>query len=229
MRPISENRLSGSRKGLLTPLRAVGKPPLPLFPSFLIVRAMMTDLSREPTADNGPRVRPAQARDIASVQGIYAHHVRHGLASFEEIPPDVKEIARRWKKVVEKGLPFLVAESDGIVVGFAYATVFRERSAYRFALENSVYVAPRMHRRGIGGILLAEIIEICEAAGYRQMIAVIGDSENTASIALHKKLGFEMAGTLPGVGFKFDRWVDSVYMRRPLGTGEHAAPPNRTK
>ena len=161
---------------------------------------------------------------MASVQDIYAHHVCHGLASFEEVPPDVREMARRRKKVIERRLPFVVAESEGMVVGFAYANLFRERSAYRFALENSVYVAPRLHRRGIGAILLAHIIEKCEAAGYRQMIAVIGDSANTASIELHKKLGFEMAGRLPGVGFKFGRWVDSVYMRRPLGTGENAPP-----
>ncbi|MBT3358176.1 MAG: N-acetyltransferase [Rhodospirillales bacterium] len=184
----------------------------------------MTNTANKSTENIAPRVRPAEARDIASIQGIYAHHVRHGMASFEEIPPDVAEIARRWKKVIERSLPYLVAESDGLVVGFAYANLFRERSAYRFALENSVYVAPRLHRRGIGGILLNELIKKCEAAGYRQMIAVIGDSANTASIALHKKMGFEMAGTLPGVGFKFDRWVDSVYMRRPLGTGENATP-----
>ena len=161
---------------------------------------------------------------MASIHGIYAHHVRHGLASFEEAPPNRMEMARRRKKVIERGLPFLVAEVDGFVVGFAYAAPFRERSAYRFALENSVYIAPRSHRRGIGTLLLAEIIEKCESAGYRQMIAVIGDSANTDSIALHKKMGFEMAGTLPGIGFKFGRWVDSVYMRRALGTGEHSAP-----
>ena len=185
---------------------------------------MMMNTMTEPAPSSAPRVRPAEARDIASIRGIYAHHVRHGLASFEETPPNAAEIARRWKKAIRRGLPYLVAESEGIVVGFAYANLFRERSAYRFAVENSVYIVPRLHRCGIGSILLDELILRCEAAGYRQMVAVIGDSANIASIALHRNKGFEMAGTLPGIGFKFGRWVDNVYMRRPLGAGEQAAP-----
>src|SRR5690606_23868421 len=147
---------------------------------------------------------------------IYAHHVTHGLASFEEVPPDLPEIGQRREAVLAQGLPWLTAEMDGAVVGYAYATPYRTRSAYRYALENSVYVAPDQARRGIGRALLARLITLCEAGGYRQMIAVIGDSANRASIGLHEALGFRRVGLLPAVGFKFGRWVDIVIMQRPL-------------
>lgn len=174
----------------------------------------------------GVRVRAAEAADMAAVQALYAHHVLTGLASFEEVPPDVAEMAARRDRAVGRGLPFLVAEAaaGGGVLGFAYAAPFRDRPAYRYSLEDSVYVAPAAAGRGIGGALLAELIARCEALGYRQMIAVIGDSANAASIALHRRMGFEMAGRLVSVGFKFGRWVDSVYMRRPLGPGDGAPP-----
>jgi len=174
----------------------------------------------------GVIVRAAGAADMAAIQALYAHHVLTGLASFEEVPPDLAEMAARRDRAVERGLPFLVAEAaaGGGVLGFAYVAPFRDRPAYRYSLEDSVYVTPGAGRRGIGGALLAELIARCEALGYRQMIAVIGDSDNAASIALHRKLGFEMAGRLASVGFKFGRWVDSVYMRRPLGPGDGAPP-----
>jgi phosphinothricin acetyltransferase len=171
-------------------------------------------------------VRPATEADMTAVQAIYAHHVLTGLASFEEVPPDVAEMAARRAKVIGRGLPFLVAEerAGGDVLGYAYAAPFRERVAYRYSLENSVYVAPAAVGRGVGTALLAELIARCAAQGYRQMIAVIGDSANTASIALHAKMGFTHAGRLSSVGFKFGRWVDSVYMRRPLGPGDDTPP-----
>ncbi len=171
-------------------------------------------------------IRPSEARDLAAIRGIYAHHVRFGTASFEETPPDQREMARRRADILARGLPYLVAESAGIVIGFAYATPFRGRSAYRFTLESTVYVAPNQQRRGIGSRLMGEVIVQCEALGYRQMIAVIGDSANAASIGLHRSLGFEMAGNLVATGFKFGRWLDSVYMRRTLGSGD-AAPPEK--
>ncbi len=145
--------------------------------------------------------------------------MRHGSASFEEEPPSAEELARRRADVLGRGLPYLVAEIDGEVVGYAYASPYRARSAYRFSIENSVYVDHRRHRRGIGRALLAALIERCERGARRQMIAVIGDSANVSSIALHEQLGFRMVGTLRSVGFKFGRWVDTVLMQRELGAG----------
>ena len=133
-------------------------------------------------------------------------------------------MAKRRAGIVERGLPYLVAESAGTVVGFAYAAPFRGRSAYRFTLESTVYVAPNQQRRGIGRRLMSEIIALCEAKGYRQMIAVIGDSANAASIGLHRSLGFEMAGNLVATGYKLGRWLDTVYMRRILGSGDTTPP-----
>jgi len=171
-------------------------------------------------------VRPAGEADIPAVQAIYAHHVLTGLGSFEEVPPDLAEMAARRAKALSRGLPYLVAGEGpvGRVVGYAYAAPFRDRPAYRYSLEDSVYVAPDAVGRRVGTVLLTELIARCEALGYRQMIAVIGDSANAASIALHARLGFAHAGRLIGVGFKFDRWVDSVYMRRPLGPGNGPPP-----
>lgn len=170
------------------------------------------------------RVRPATAADLGAVQAIYAHAVSTGLATFEEVPPPVEEMRRRFGDVVSQGLPYLAAEVDGRLAGYGYCTLYRTRSAYRFSLEDSVYVDREFHGRGIGRAILSELIARCEALGYRQLIAVIGDSGNAPSIALHASLGFLRVGTLRSSGFKFGRWVDSVLMQRPLGPGD-ASPP----
>ena len=169
-------------------------------------------------------LRPAVPADLAAVAAIYRHHVLHGVASFEIEPPDAAEIARRFAAIVAEGLPYLVAETDGTVIGYAYAARYRERPAYRFTVEDSIYVAPGAGGRGIGRALLAALIDRCGALGYRRMIAVIGDSANVASIGLHARLGFRVAGVLPSVGFKHGRWVDSVLMERALGKGDLAPP-----
>ncbi|HEY4134974.1 MAG TPA: GNAT family N-acetyltransferase [Alphaproteobacteria bacterium] len=170
-------------------------------------------------------VRPAAAADMAGIQAIYAHHVRTSLATFEIDPPDVAEMARRHADVAGRGLPYLVAEADGRLLGFGYAAPYRARAAYRHTVENSIYVADAARGQGVGRAVLAAVIEGCAALGYRQMVAVIGDSANAASIGLHTALGFKPAGLLPAVGFKFGRWVDSVLMQRPLGEGS-AQPPD---
>ena len=169
-------------------------------------------------------IRDSRDGDVARIAVIYAHHVRHGVASFEEVPPAADELARRRADVLDRGLPYLVAELDGNVVGYAYASPYRARSAYRFSLEDSVYVDPACHRRGAGRALLGALIARCEAGPWRQMIAVIGDSANHASIGLHARLGFRPAGTLRSVGFKFGRWIDSVLMQRPLGADDGTLP-----
>jgi L-amino acid N-acyltransferase YncA len=169
-------------------------------------------------------IRDSKDLDIAAVHAIYAYYVLHGSASFEEEPPSAAELARRRADVLGRGLPYLVAEIDDVVVGYAYASPYRARSAYRFSIENSVYVDHRHHRRGIGRALLAALIERCERGAWRQMIAVIGDSANVSSIALHEQLGFRMVGALRSVGFKFGRWVDTVLMQRELGAGGRALP-----
>ena len=176
-----------------------------------------------------PRVRKALVRDaadgdMAAVQAIYAEHVLTGLASFEDVPPDVAEMGRRRAAVLELGLPYRVAEYEGTVKGFAYAGPYRHRPAYRYSLENSVYVASDALRLGLGRLLLADLIERCTALGYRQMVAIIGDSQNQASINLHAELGFQTMGTLTSIGVKFGRWVDSVIMQRPLGDGDRTLP-----
>lgn len=169
-------------------------------------------------------VRDSIDADMAAVQRIYAYYVLHGLGSFEEKPPPVAELQRRRKDVLSRGLPYLVAEIDGAVVGYSYVAVFRSRSAYRYTVEDSVYVDEAFGRSGVGRALLSALIARCEASGWRQMIAVIGDSANTASIGLHESLGFRHVGTLQAVGFKFDRWVDSVLMQRELGAGGRTPP-----
>ncbi len=173
---------------------------------------------------NGVVVRDSTPGDMAAVQSIYAHHVLHGLASFEEEPPTVAALEQRRGNVLGHGLPYLVAEAGGMVVGYSYAAPYRTRSAYRYTLEDSVYVAEGMAGRGIGRALLSTLITRCEAGQWRQMIAVIGDRDNTASIHLHERLGFRLVGTLEGVGFKLGRWVDSVLMQRALGSGDHTPP-----
>ena len=171
-----------------------------------------------------PLIRPGTEADVPAVQAIYAHHVLNGLASFEIEPPDSDEMRRRRRAVVERGFPYLVAELDGEVAGYAYAGPYRARPGYRFTCENSIYIRRGLEGRGIGKALLAPLIAGCEAMGMRQMIAVIGDSANRASINLHKSLGFEMAGNLRSVGFKFGRWIDSVLMQRALGPGDGTLP-----
>lgn len=168
-------------------------------------------------AGQGAVVRPATAADLAAVTAIYAEHVRHGTASFEIEPLDLAEMTHRHGAIVAAGLPYLVAELDGEVAGYANAGPYRPRPAYRFTVEDSVYLRPGLEGRGIGRALLSRLIVLCEAAGKRQMIAIIGDSANHASIALHTKLGFRHVGTLTDVGFKHGRWLDSVVMQRELG------------
>ncbi|HYG90172.1 MAG TPA: GNAT family N-acetyltransferase [Azospirillum sp.] len=169
-------------------------------------------------------VRLSCLQDMNAIQAIYAHHVLHGLASFEEIPPGVAELAERRASVLARGLPYLVAELDGAVVGYAYAGPYRTRSAYRYTLEDSVYVGPGLEGRGVGRALLTRLVAECERLGCRQLIAVIGDSGNAGSIGLHAALGFRHAGLLPSIGFKHGRWVDSVLMQRPLGPGDETLP-----
>jgi L-amino acid N-acyltransferase YncA len=170
-------------------------------------------------------IRDSTEGDVAAIAAIYAHHVRHGLGSFEEEPPGAGEVARRRAEVLAKQLPYLVAAGPaGAVLGYAYAAPYRTRSAYRFSVEDSVYVAADAGRRGVGRALLAELIRRCTAQGYRQMVAVIGDSGNAASIRLHEDQGFRPAGLLPAIGFKHGRWVDSVLMQRALGSSAGTAP-----
>ncbi|HET8729266.1 MAG TPA: GNAT family N-acetyltransferase [Alphaproteobacteria bacterium] len=169
-------------------------------------------------------VRDAEEGDMVAVQAIYAHHVLHGLATFEEVPPSPAEMASRRDAILAAGLPYLVAEAEGRVVGYSYATTYRPRPAYRYAIEDSVYVADGLAGRGIGSALLGELIRRCEAGGWRQMLAVIGNSGNAGSIALHRRLGFETVGTLTSVGFKLGGWVDTVLMQRALGAGDRTLP-----
>ena len=169
-------------------------------------------------------VRPATLHDIAAITRIYAHAVLHGTASFEIEPPSEAEMTRRQQALADGGYPFLVAERDGTLAGYAYAGPYRSRPAYHWSVEDSVYVDPEMHRRGVGRALLERLIEAAEQSSFRQMIAVIGDSAQAPSIALHRALGFRMVGTLEKVGYKNGRWLDSVLMQRALGTGA-ATPP----
>ncbi|MEA2881044.1 MAG: hypothetical protein QOH32_263 [Bradyrhizobium sp.] len=171
-----------------------------------------------------PDIRPATEADLPDITEIYADAVLHGTATFELIPPDLAEMTRRFKSLIDGGYPYLVATLDGSVAGYAYAGPYRPRPAYRFTVENSVYLKPAIHRRGIGLQLLQRLIAECEAPGYRQMIAVIGDSANAGSLGVHTRCGFTMIGTHPDVGFKFGRWLDTVMMQRPLGEGAATLP-----
>jgi len=173
---------------------------------------------------SAPEIRPATEADLPSITDIYGHAVRHGTATFELIPPDLAEMTRRFQVLMEGGFPYLVAALDGTVVGYAYAGAYRPRPAYRFTVENSIYLEPAIHRRGIGLKLLRRLIDECETCGYRQMIAVIGDSANAGSIGLHTVCGFQMIGTHPNVGLKFGRWLDTVMMQLTLGEGARTIP-----
>jgi L-amino acid N-acyltransferase YncA len=169
-------------------------------------------------------IRPTTNADIPAITRIYAHAVEHGTASFELEPPSEAEMERRIKALIDSGFPYLVADLDGALSGFAYAGPYRARPGYRFTVEDSVYIAAEAQGRGVGRALLQALIEAAEAHGYRQMIAVIGDSEQTASVTLHAALGFAFIGTFSNVGFKFGRWLDTVLMQRPLGPGSTATP-----
>jgi L-amino acid N-acyltransferase YncA len=170
-----------------------------------------------------PFVRLVQAADLASITDIYAHHVRDGAGSFELQPPSQLEMGNRVDAIVGSGLPYLVAEVVGEIIGYAYAAPYRSRPAYRYTVEDSVYVASGCVGRGVGSALLAEIVARCECLGLRQLIAVIGDSANQSSIRLHERAGFTHAGKLASVGWKHGRWLDSVLMQRSLGAGADAA------
>ncbi len=173
---------------------------------------------------SAPDIRPATEADLPAITEIYEHAVRYGTATFELVPPDLAEMTRRFRGLVDGGFPYFVAAVEGRVIGYAYAGPYRPRPAYRFTVENSIYLQPSTHRRGIGLQLLQRLIPECEARGYRQMIAVIGDSANAGSIGLHAKCGFQMIGTHPNVGLKFGRWLDTVMMQLALGEGGATVP-----
>jgi phosphinothricin acetyltransferase len=169
-------------------------------------------------------IRPATAADIPAITRIYAHAVQHGTASFELDPPDEAEMARRQAALLDGGFPYLTAERGGAVAGYAYAGPYRPRRAYRYSIEDSIYVDPHQHRAGIGRALLGELIAVATAGGFRQMVAVIGDSAQAPSIELHRAAGFRMIGAIEAVGYKFGRWLDTVVMQRALGEGAETAP-----
>lgn len=169
-------------------------------------------------------IRLSNDADLAAITAIYAHNVLHGTGTFELDPPSQADMTTRRADVLGKGLPWLVAERDDQVLGYAYANHFRPRPAYRFCLEDSIYLHPEAQRQGVGSLLLAELIGRCEAAGARQMLAVIGDSQNLGSVGVHRRLGFEHTGLLKSSGWKFGRWLDVVLMQRALGVGDTQSP-----
>jgi L-amino acid N-acyltransferase YncA len=170
-------------------------------------------------------IRDAREADIPAIAAIYADAVLTGTASYEIEPPDEAEMARRWRALAEAGFPYLVAEAEGRLLGYAYAGPFRTRPAYRWFVEDTVYVARDAQRRGVGRSLLARLVAMCEERGFRQMVAVIGDGERqVASVGLHAALGFSTVGVLEGTGFKFGRWLDTLLMQRPLGPGNTTLP-----
>jgi len=169
-------------------------------------------------------IRPSRDEDIPAITAIYRHHVLHGTGTFEIDPPTAADMGTRRADVLSKGLPYLVAEEDGQVLGFAYCNWFKPRPAYRFSAEDSIYVAPEAHRKGLGRALLAALCQQAEASGVRKMLAVIGDSANAGSIGVHTALGFTHTGTVRSCGWKFDRWLDVVMMEKPLGAGDSTPP-----
>ena len=183
-----------------------------------------TENSTNTGSPSGAVLREAREYDMAEIKAIYGHYVLNGLASFEIEPPDEAEMSARWQAIVTKKLPFIVADVDGVVGGYAYASSFRHRPAYINTVEDSVYVSPDCLGQGIGKLLLTTLIDRCTELGYRQMIAVIGDSANMPSINLHLKCGFERAGLLQSAGYKLGGWVDSVLMQRALGSGDRQQP-----
>ena len=169
-------------------------------------------------------IRDVSVQDATDIRDIYGHYVLNGLSSFELLPPDEDEIRTRIKRIKKRGHPFLAAETDGVISGYAYASTFRQRAAYDYTLENSVYVSPNYLRQGIGVRLLSDLFQVCDQLGIRQLIAVIGDSDNHASINLHARCGFNRVGLLPSTGYKHDRWVDTVLMQRWIGDGDSEPP-----
>ena len=172
-------------------------------------------------------VRPAAAADIPAITAIYGPAVLTGTASFEVDPPDQAEMLRRFEAITGAGYPYFVAEVEGRIAGYAYASAYRTRPGYRFTVEDSVYIAPDAQGKGVGKALLERVVARCRDDGFRLMIAVIGDSANFASITLHRRLGFRYCGTIHSVGYKFGRWLDSVVMELPLGEGDASAPAER--
>ena len=172
-------------------------------------------------------LRPAQESDMAAISVIYAYHVVHGTGTFEATPPSTSDMLKRWDDVRSKGLPWLCAEVDDQVVGFAYANWFRPREAFRYCAEDSIYIAPEMTGLGLGRALLGELMQQCETAGIRKIVAVVGDSANQSSVGLHVAMGFTHAVTLPSCGWKHDRWLDIVILERWLGTGDSTPPPKQ--
>jgi phosphinothricin acetyltransferase len=171
-----------------------------------------------------PRIRPSRDEDLPAISAIYGHHVLHATGTFETVPPTEAEMAARRADVLAKGLPYLVVEVEGQVLGFAYCQWFKPRPAYRFSAEDSIYLHPDARGRGLGRQLLAALIEQAQQAGLRKLIAVIGDSANAASIGVHRSQGFEPAGVIRSCGWKFDRWLDIVLMEKTLGDGDRSAP-----
>lgn len=169
-------------------------------------------------------IRPARADDIPEIQAIYAHHVLHGAGTFEETPPSIEEMTIRHEAIVSRGWSYIVAIDPTGVIGYAYFSQIRDRSAYRFCAENSIYVRDDVRGQGVGKALVQTLLQEAESAGFRQMIAVIGDSDNVGSIGVHASLGFQRVGLLRASGFKFNRWIDTVYMQRPLGRGDSDIP-----
>lgn len=174
-----------------------------------------------------PLIRPSRDEDLDAITRIYGHHVLHGTGTFETTPPSLADMTARRADVLGKGLPWLVAEDDGQVLGFAYGNWFKPRPAYRFSVEDSIYMDPAAHRKGLGRALLAELLAVLERTGTRKVMAVIGDSNNAGSIGVHRALGFEMVGVVQSCGWKFDRWLDIVMMQKTLGAGD-STPPNAT-
>ncbi|HEX3639344.1 MAG TPA: GNAT family N-acetyltransferase, partial [Paraburkholderia sp.] len=176
-----------------------------------------------------PVVRDATEADLPAIQAIYAHHVLTGVASFEEIPPSVDDLRTRLASVRSHGLPYMVAEIDGEVAGYCYATPYRPRAAYRNTIEDSIYIGDAYRGRGLGRVLLLALIERCETGPWRQMVAVIADGGSGGSLSLHTQLGFELTGTLKAVGFKHGRWLDTTLMQRRLGAGASSVPDDVTQ
>ena len=171
-----------------------------------------------------PLIRPSRDEDITAITAIYAHHVLHGTGTFETEPPSAADMANRRADVLSKGLPYLVAEEDGEILGFAYGNWFKPRPAYRYSVEDSVYLAPGLDRKGLGRALLAELLAHCEAAGIRKVMAIIGDSANAGSVGVHRAMGFTQVGIVEACGWKFGAWRDIVIMQKTLGPGSSEPP-----
>ena len=171
-----------------------------------------------------PIIRPSSEADLPAITAIYGHHVLHSTGTFETQAPTAQDMATRRADVLTKGLPWLVAEHDGLVIGFAYGNWFKPRPAYRFSVEDSIYLAPGLHGKGLGRALLAELLARCESAGIRKVMAIIGDSDNVASVGVHLALGFTQVGKIDACGWKFGAWRDIVIMQKPLGLGDTQPP-----